>query len=207
VYYPPQVAAPVPGIERLGVRADGWMDLIAGEAGKAAEIEKTFVDELKARDIPLVNIDRMEFNAGFNMKPYLVAHHPAGAVAVNVEAVGKDLVCSWALYTPQIPNWKMIGILAGIAFGVSFLTSLGTIGNFGFFFVQWVFGTFGWLWQVALVALLAGQIWKGSWQHFFLVGASDSTKESLAVLVLAVHQSLLAAVEKAGLDSSRLRGK
>jgi hypothetical protein len=183
------------------------MDVIAGEAAQAEEIERAFVEELKSREIPMVNIDRMEFGAGFNKKSYQVVHHPAGSVAVNVTAAGKDLVCSWALYVPQTPNWRMLGILAGIAFGVSFLTSLGMVGNFGYFFVQWIFGTFGWLWQVALLALLAGQVWKGSWWYFFIVNSPDSAKESLAALVLIVHQSLLAAVAKSGLDVSQLRGK
>jgi hypothetical protein len=210
-YYPP--AAPVlpraQGVERLGVRADGWMDLVAGEASKAAEIEKAFVEELKAREIPTVNVDRMEFNVGFNKKAYQVVHHPAGAVAVNLEAAGKDLVCSWALYVPQTPNWMMLGILAGIAFGVSFLSSFQSLGGFGFgnFFLQWIFGTFGWLWQVAALALLAGQVWKGSWLYFFVVNPPDSNKEALAALVLAVHQCLLTAVEKSGINSSQLRGK
>ncbi len=210
-YYPPQPVVAAPVLEKLGARAEGWMDLVAGEAKKAGEIEKAFVEELKAREIPLVNIEKMEFSAGFAKKAYQVARHPAGSVVVSVEGIGKDLACSWALYVPQAPNWKMIGILAGIAFGVSFFLAVGSLGVFGFgvgnFLVQWIFGTIGWLWQVALVALIVGQVWKGSFWHFFLVGTPDTTKESLAALVLAVHQSLLVAVEKSGLDASQLRGK
>ncbi|MDO8971969.1 MAG: hypothetical protein Q7U74_14840, partial [Saprospiraceae bacterium] len=85
-----------------------------------------------------------------------------------------------------------------------FLTSLGTIGNFGYFFVSWVFGTFRWLMDVAFLALIAGYVWKGSFWYFFMDSPNEIARETLMALKLAVQQSLLAAAEKAGIDTKNI---
>lgn len=209
-YAPPPPPPPIPAVptlERLGARKDGWADLISGEAEKAGEVEEAFVAEMKAREIPQVTIEKVEFASGNSLKTYQVVRSPSGTVAVQVGSAGKDLVVSWSLYTRHVLNLPMLGILAAIAFGVSFLTSLGAVYNFGIFFVSWVFGTFRWLLDAAVLALIAGYVWKGSFWFFFLDTPGEIAKDELAALTMAVHYSLQAAVEKSGLDAARLRGK
>ena len=209
-YYPsapPPVPAPAAqSLEKLGAWKDGWADLIAGEASKSEDIEKEFVENIKTRDIPMVMVEKIDFAGKFNKKNYLVVRKPDGAVAVQINPCGNDLSLSWSLYTKHVPNWRMLAILAGIAFGVSFLNALGTF-NFGIFFVNWVFGTFGWLMPVAVLALIGGYVWKGSFWYFFMENPGDIDDEELTALTLAVHQSIQSAVAKAGLDSTTLRAK
>jgi hypothetical protein len=209
-YAPPPPPPPVPAVptlEKLGARTDGWSDLIAGASEKTGEVEEAFLVGLKEREIPQVTIEKVEFASGMFRKAYQVVRSPAGTVAVQVSAAGKDLAISWSLYTRHGLNLPMLGILAAIAFGVSFLTSLGGAFNFGIFFVNWVFGTFRWLLDTVILALIAGYVWKGSTWYFFLLTPDEIARDELAALTLAVHDSLHSAVDKSGLDSSKLRGK
>ncbi len=203
---PPPPAPAVPALENLGAWKDGWADLIAGAASKAGDLENFFVEDVKARDIPMVMVEKVEFASKFNKKDYLVVRNPAGMVAVQIGPSGNDLSMSWSLYVKHIPNWRMIAILAAIAFAVSFLNALGTY-SFGIFFVNWVFGTFGWLMPVAVLALIGGYVWKGSLWYFFLENPGEMANDELTALTLAIHQSLQSAVEKAGFDATLLRKK
>ncbi len=211
-YYPPAPPPPpppapaVPTLENLGAWKDGWADLLAGEASKAEDVEKSFVESLKAHDIPMVMVEKVGFANKFSKKDYLVVRNPGGTVAVQIGPSGNDLSLSWSLYTKHVPNWRMIAILGAIAFSVSFLNALGTF-NFGIFFVNWIFGTFSWLMPVALLALIGGYVWKGSMWYFFLENPGEMVNDELTALTLAVHQSICSAVEKAGLDAGKLQPK
>jgi hypothetical protein len=202
----PPPAPAIPTLEDLGGWKDGWADLISGEASKAEEVEQNFMEAIKIRDIPMVMVEKVEFASKFTKKNYLVVRNPGGAIAVQIGPSGKDLSLSWSLYTKHVPNWRMIGILAAIAFAVSFLNALGTY-SIGIFFVNWVFGTFGWLMPVAILAFIGGYVWKGSFWYFFLENPGDIANDELTALTLAVHQSLQSAVDKAGMDASSLRQK
>jgi hypothetical protein len=206
-YYPPPPPPPplpmVPGLEKLGARKQEWLRLIDDGAEKAERLQNDFVDAMLSRGIPMVTVEKADFSAGFSKKTFQLVRHPAGSVVVAIEPAGKDLVLSWALYVPQAPKWSMLAILAGVAFVVSFLTSLGSVGNFGFFFVNWVFGTFRWLLDVAILALIAGYVWKGAFWYFFMDSPNEIALDTLQALKLAVQQSLLSAAEKAGVDSSK----
>ncbi len=203
---PPPPVRTSPTLEQLGAWKDGWADLVPGEASKAAEVEREFVESLKSRDIPMVMVEKVEFSSKFNKNEYLVVRNPGGAVTVQINHRGNDLSLNWALYTKHVPNWRMIAILVAIAFLASFLNSLGTF-NFGIFFVNWVFGTLSWLMPVAVLALIAGYVWKGSFWYFFLENVGEIANEELTLLTLAVHQSILSAVSKVGVDAGSLRQK
>ena len=203
---PPPPAPAAPTVESLGAWKDGWADLIAGEASKAEDVEKDFVENIKKRNIPMVMVEKVELASKFNKANYLLVRKPNGVVAVQINPCGNDLSLSWSLYTKHVPNWRMLAILAGIAFVVSFLNALGTF-NFGIFFVNWVFGTFGWLMPVAILALIGGYVWKGSFWYFFLENPGDIANDELTALMLAVHQAIQSAVDNAGLDSGALRKK
>jgi len=205
-YYPPPAPpAPAPSMDAMGARIDGWTDLIPGAASAADEVEQAFIDEINARDIPMVMVEKADFRALTGRKSYQVVRSPLGTIALHVGPAGNDLLLSWSLFTRNRLNLPMLGILAAIAFGISFLTSLGVVYNFGVFFVNWIFGTFQWIFYVSIVALIAGYAWKGSLWYFFIESPGEAAYDELAGLTLAVHQSLCIAVEKAGLPVERLR--
>jgi hypothetical protein len=205
-YYPPPLPS-AHSLDGLGVRVDHWAGLIPGGAEKCTEVEENIATELKAREFPMVNVERAEFGDGMVKKAYQVVRGPAGSVAVHTSAMGKDLLISWSTHVRRSPNWPMIAILAAIAFGISFLTSLGGIGNFGYFLVNWIFGTFNWLLPVTLLALIAGYVWKGNLWYFFMTGPSEMAKDELVALAMSVHNSLMSAAQKAGLEVDQLPEK
>jgi hypothetical protein len=208
LYPPPPMMPPAapsaPVLEKLGVRKAEWHAIAGGAADKARQVQDLFADELRGRAIPLVTVDRAEFSSGLSRKAYQLVRHPAGSVVVSAEAVGRDLSLSWAMYVPQTPKIKMLGILAGVAFVVSFLTSLNVVGNFGYFFVDWVFGTFRWLMEVAVLAIIGGYVWKGSFWYFFVETPDEIARENLTALKLSVSQSLTSAAARAGIEISQL---
>ena len=109
----PQVAAG-PKLEQLGARVDGWADVIAGAAEKAEDVEKSFVEQLTERKPDGARLAQVEYSAGPAKRAYQVYSTAAGAVAVYVGALGKDLMVSWDLYVMQKPRWLMIGILGAL---------------------------------------------------------------------------------------------
>ena len=210
-YYPPPPPPPAPRppaapvLEHLGVRVEGWADLITGAGDQAQEVQHAFVESFNARQLPMVRLEPIDFSSGGMKKPYWVVRTQTESTTVQIEAKGKDLFLGWSQYVKRTLNWQMIGILAAIAFGVSFLTSLSLIGSFGFFILNWFFGTFNWLLPVVVIALIVGYVWKGSFWYFFLQEPGEMMKADRTALMLAVHQSLSSACEKAGLDSEALR--
>lgn len=206
-YYAPPRPAPVlavPSLENFGARSEDWAELIPAQAEKAAEVGEAFVEEFKGREIPGVTLEQMEFSAGPVKKAYQVIRSPYATVAVHVGPAGKDLSVRWSLHPRREPKWMMLGFLAGIACGISFLTALTSLGNFGYFFFGWIFGTFNWLMPVAILALIAGYVWKGSLWYFFMEAPGEMAEDEMTALTMAVHQSLVAALEKAGIETDGL---
>ena len=193
--------------ETFSGHADGWSDLAAGEGEKAAEIEQGFVDEFSGRGLTTVDLERVEVTSGLQQRVYQVARHRAGSVAVYASAAGKDLMLGWDLNVVQKASWKRIGVLALAAVIVSFLVSLFSGSPFLYFFVQWITSAIGWCFNMSILGLIAGKIMKGDIWYMFVQKPDSAALQELSALAIAVHQCLLAAVKKAGLDEAALRVK
>jgi hypothetical protein len=188
------------------VRIEGWSDLIPDAGDQAEAIQKGFVESFNARGIAEAQLEPAGFASAGTIKTYWVVRSPAGSSAVQVEPKGKDLFVGWSQYEKRTLDVQKLGILAGVAFAVSFLANLGAFSSaFGYFLLGWIFGTFNWLLPVTVIALVAGYIWKGSFWYFFMPEPDEMAKDNRTALMLAVHQSLLDAVEKAGFESDALR--
>ena len=205
-YYPPVSPPPpaAPSIGKLGARVDGWADLASGAGEKAEAVRAAFVESMNARAADGVSVEKVDFGAN---GPTMVVKCAAGSVAVQASGRGADLFLAWSLYVPRVLKMKMLGILAGVAFAASFLTALGMVSNFGYFLVNWIFGTINWFMPVTILAMVAGYVWKGSFWFFFMEEPSEAGQDQLAALVLAVHHSLMEAAAAAGVDTGGLRDK
>lgn len=193
--------------ETFNVHADGWSELVAGEGEKAAEIEQGFVDELTGRGLTNVDLERVEVTTGLQQRAYQVARHRAGSVTFYASAAGKDLMLGWDLHVVQKPSWKRLGILALAAFILSFLVNLAVGYSLVYFVGHWIFDTFNWAFPVAILGLIAGKVIKGDLWYMFVEKPEEAALQELSALAMAVHQCLLAAVMKAGLDQVPLRAK
>jgi hypothetical protein len=190
----------------LGVRIDGWSDLIPGAGDQAETIQDSFVESFNAREFPGARLEQAGFTSAGIRKSYWVVRHAAESTAVQIEPKGKDLFVGWSHYARRTLDLQKLGILVGVAFIVSFLANLGAlVGSFGYFLLGWIFGTFNWLLPVTIIALVAGYIWKGSFWHFFMPEPDEMAKDDRTAAMLAVHQSLLDAVQKAGFEPDALR--
>ncbi len=193
--------------ETFNVHVDGWNDLVECEGEKAAEIERLFVDELNGRGLTNIDVEQVEVASGLQQRVYQVVRQQAGSVSVYASAAGKDLMLGWDENVVQKPSWKRMGILLLAAFILSFLVNL-SIGYSPIFFLgRWIFDTFGQLITVAILGLIAGQVMKGDLWYMFIEKPEAAARQELMALAVAVHQCLVAAARKAGIEATSLRGK
>lgn len=208
-FYPPPapIQPPASQLEKLGAWVDGWADLVVGEAEKASSVEEAFVEALQGHKLQQVTVDRIEVASRAGMNPYRIVRSPWGSVSFYSRASGADLALGWSFYVTRRPRWMTILILVGVAFGLSFLTSLPSVANFGYFILAWIFGTFGHLLTACVLGFIAGYILKGSIWHLFVQGPSEAELDEATALTLAIQKSVCEAVTKAGLDPAKLRRK
>jgi hypothetical protein len=191
----------------MGAWVDGWADVVNGAADKAAAVDEAFVEALQSRQIPQVSIERIEVATHWTRNSYRVVRSPWGSIAFYSRPAGTDLALGWSFYMPRKPRWMTILILAGVAFGLSLLTAIPAVVNFGAFLLAWIFGTFQFVVPAVVVGMVAGYILKGSIWHLFVEGPTEADLDEATALTLAVQKSVCAAVEKAGLDPACLRRK
>jgi len=193
--------------ETFSAHTDSWADLVSGAGEKAAEVEQNFVEDFNGRGLTYVDLGRVETTSGLNQHTYQVAHHRSGSVAVYANQAGKDLMVGWDLSVIRKPSWSRILILVLVMLGVSFLTNLIVGWDFGRFLTHWIFDVLNWALPVSILALLAGQMIKGDIWYMFIEKPDEAAQQELAALAIAAHQSLQAAVKKAGLNDVTLRAK
>lgn len=202
---PPAYAAPAPmmgtPIRGLGVRSDGWSDVIEDAAGLEEEIQKAFVEELKSAAMPGVVVSDSLLSNGQITRKYQVVYNGNGAnVAVRIAAYGKNLLAGWDLYTKRKPNWMTIGILGGAVFVFTLVYEILVHGFYGAFFAG-LLGTISmfvsWLLVPTLWVLLFGKILKDDWLGFFVTDLDEFAADDAVALTSVVDTALAQAVEKA----------
>lgn len=209
-YYPQQPAAPGPAgymppprLDQLGTRLDGVVSIAKGGAGKAAEVEAAFLEEMNKSLYPQINIMRSELSGSSGKhRGYQLMHTPAGTVTVYVGGYGKDLSISMDVFVRQTPNMRSIYILLGIAFGLSLLGSFGWLGFglAGTFFLNFLFGVPPFIGAVILGAIVYGKVWKNDGWHLFINLPDEIAIDELMDLAASVQNALKNAGEKAGLE-------
>ncbi len=198
---PPMPAAPaLPTLKNLGVKIESWTEVYKGAGDKEKAVEDAFIAELQARPIPQTRLAPLELSNGKARRLFHSIQSGAGTVATHINAVGKDLSVSWTLYARQKPNWKMIGILIGVVFGISLLTSLTWLVDFGRFLLQFLFGSFSWVLVTIIAGMVAGKILHNDIWSFFVEGPNDYEEEDLEVMAIVVQQAVDGALEKAGVE-------
>jgi hypothetical protein len=133
-------------LSRLGLRIDGWADLVEGAGGKATVALQAVTDTMKRRGMPAVEIkpDNAAPNAiSSKRRPYVLVEMPNGAsVTAYLGQYGSDLYASWDLYIrPKLETRTVIiilvlsllsvipGSLCGSVSSFSFLGQLGKLLN------------------------------------------------------------------------------
>lgn len=207
---PPAYVPPAPmgtPISSLGLRSDGWSDVLEDAAGLEETVKEDFVKEIKAAGLPGLAVGESLLTNGKSTRKYLVLYNGNGAnVVVRFAAYGKDLLTSWDLYTKRKFNWLTIGLLGGIVFLLTLIYQV--LGHWGLFYN----GLFAFL-QVflslllvpTLALMLVGKLIKDDWLGLFVDDLDEFAADDAIALTSLVDSALSRAVESA--QAEKPKGK
>ena len=198
----------------LGERLDGWADLIEGVAERAPEVIQAFQERVSARQMPNVQHESSTLTTGGltgKQRAYQLVHTPTGAtVAVYIGQFGKDLYVTWDLFIRPIVNkavlWGILGAAALFGFFTAFRQEAWT-GRTTFSFGGWIAATIGLSILFAALVAGAGFVLKRNPLAFFFKELDAFDADDITAMTLAVHKSLLQAIDAVGIDIRLLRVK
>lgn len=197
---PPAPVYVAPAISKLGPKVDEFSDMVPELGDKAVNVEEAFVNALKEKGLPGVNITKSNFTAGAKQRAYVSITNPAGATMLaDFVPVGKDLATNWSLYTKRAINWLVVGIVGGAAIFFALLTFIfGLISLWGFGSAWAQFFTVLSLLLIAgiLVVGLLGKIMKDDPIALFVKDMDDISWEDTNILQSVVHDTMIDAIEK-----------
>jgi len=189
-------------VRSLGIRTDGWSEVVEDAAPLADKVKQGFLSELAASGVGGLHIAEADLRSeNAELRSYQMIENGKGAViAVRAAPFGNSLVVSWDLYTRRTINWLGVGILAGAVFLFALAYNL-TSGTFiyGFFrgLFMFIATTLSWLLTPGLAVMLAGKMLRDDWLAFFVKDLDDFAAEDAVALSTVVDNALTRAVEKA----------
>lgn len=196
-------------IDKLGIRSDGWSDVVEESAGLESEVKEAFLDELKSVNLENVKTAESFLSNGKEVRKYQIIYNGNGTtVAVRIAPFGRDLVVSWDLYTRRTINWLTIGILGGIIFLFALLNGF-TFEIFSGGFFRGLFNLLRYcidlLFVPTLVVMLLGKLIKDEWLGFFLNDLDAFAADDAVALSTVVDNMLSRAVEKVRTNSQKTK--
>lgn len=200
----------VTDINRLGVRIDGWADIVEGAGDKAEEAREATTQVLKNKEMPDVSINSTTIRTSKD-RPYLIIEMPNGAcVTIYIGSFGKDLYATWDLYIRPVLNKDLIFAVLGIAAVLGFIGAFrqnGWTGESEFSFIGWIFSTMGWVIGGAILMGIAGFLTRRNIFAFFFKQLDIFDIDDIGAMGLDVHKGLLCALDSVGINSRVLRMK
>ena len=196
-------AVPKVSLDKLGTYFDGWADLIENRGGKAESVRAEVVSILQQRypekPIEVVNGSII---VNRNSRPYaLTRTRPGATTTIYIADRGQDLYVSWRAFRRQVLN-RLTNIVL-VAAVILTLILLQQLGNFFLAIAAFILITGGLLWLLSKYS----EIVKGDSKAIFYTEASLFDQEDMVSTNLAVHKSLLQALDKVGIDPKELRLK
>ena len=189
-------------IRKLGIRSDGYSDVIEDAAPLAEKVKGEFLKLMSAAGIPGLHMAESDLvSKGIEIRRYQVIDNGKGSsVAVRIATFGKHLVISWDLFSIRKVNWLTIGILGGAVFLFTLLPIIFA-GNFAYSFFAGLYNFIGsflsWLLVPGLGILLFGKLLKDNWLAFYATDLDDFAADDGVALSTVVDNALSLAVEKA----------
>ena len=215
---PPQVEGPTAWVtagsrplSSLGERLDGWADLIEGVAERAPEVIQAFQERVSVRQMPKVQHESSILTTGGligKRRAHQLVHTRTGAtVAVYIGQFGKDLYVAWDLFIrPIVYMAVLLGILGAAALVAAFRQEVWT-GRTTFNFSYWIGWTIILSMLFAVLVAIAGLVLKRRALAFFIKELDAFDAHDITAMTLAVHKSLLQALDAVGIDIHLLRVK
>lgn len=221
---------------RIGVLIDRWANLFPGMANQVPEAQAYLLLELNERKLPVASIQTVKAHAGLMSqvtsmvsggyeRPYVVIQTDPGVVcALYIASYGNDLYASWRTHVRGVLNRRLFLLLAAAAAVPSLCISpclllFGTIQQgFSLFgggsqtnlmtSIAPILFIFAGLFVTGLFLLaFAGYFLQGNILYYFFVEPDIFDAEDVTALSMAAHQSLVNAVNKIGIDITKIEPK
>jgi len=197
-------------INRLGLRIDGWADIVEGAGNKAEDARKATQKVLQEKGMPNVTVNATVLRTS-RERPYFVIEMPNGAcVTIYIGSFGQDLYATWDLYIRPVLNKELIFAVLGIAALIGFIGAFqqnGWTGKSEFSFMGWIFSTLGWVIGGAILVAIAGFIARRNAFAFFFKQLDVFDVDDIGAMGLDVHKGLMRALDSVGISSQLLRIK
>lgn len=186
-----------------GYYLDGWADLVEDRGSKAADIGNDFYQRLQARNMPDVKLTQGTVTLKNENRHYAItATYPGAQTLIYIDAYGSDLFVSWKTFIKPVINGATLAIIAAIA-GVPSLYALIEMESFIVGLVIFLFLAL----TLAGIVATAGRFLKGSAVAYFFIEPTLFDAEDITAMGLAVHKTLLHALNNAGIKQDVLRLK
>jgi len=196
-------------ITKLGIRIDGWADLIDNAGDQVDTLYQFLRVRLGQRKMPQVKHYPQKLSTGRLMgeerQYHMVSHQVGSTVAVYIGAFGEDLYLSWDLFAKQAWKRRVFFIIMGVAAVLSLLVQLFSEDSYPV--IMWLSGTIGGTLGICILVALAGLVLRGNFWAFFQEEFNHFRADDLAAMTLAVHHSLLEGLDSIGVDRDLIRPK
>jgi hypothetical protein len=193
---------------------DGWADLIEGQGGKEEKVRKDVFDSLVEREMPEIKVEKKfakpKVIGSSEQRKFLVTSTAPGAsTMVYVAKHGKDLFVTWRTFIKPVLNWKVLAGMVGVAWILGSLAFFVALFNTRFitaFQTSFTIGVALIILQIIILLILGAQI-KGYSLAFFFVEPTYFDVDDITAMSFSAHYSILRALDKAGIDTTKLRLK
>jgi len=206
----PAVPQEIPEVDfkSLGYFLDGWADLVEGQGSKVQQVQQALVDGLRKRNITNLKTGMVNGYVAIyssDRRKHLFSSLGRGIrTTVYLAQKGDDLYAAWkAFYSPQLNNGTLIilALLAGL-FGIIIISNWEWLGFWG-----WIVSTIAaFLLELGLIEK-AGLMLKGKRTAFLVTDPTLFDADDITALNLAIHKTLVRALDDNGIDISKLRLK
>lgn len=195
-------------INKLGVFLDGWADLAEGKGDKAEKVRQDILKQLESREMPEVETTSQKgyVDVTKGRREYIiVSTFPGATTAIYITQHGKDLYASWRSFMRPVINLNLMIILIVVAFvwGLVAGASNPSSGAAVLLLGGWAVGFIG----LCILVGIAGYVMKQNVLAFFFIEPNHFDGDDVMAMNLSVHYSVLRALDKAGIDSAKLRLK
>lgn len=208
---------------QVGTQVDMWADLIPGQGDQGAKFYFEFLNQLKARQIVDIQTERKKLTAtGWFAPKRNMEFTQRGAVSVTtyIANQGTDLYISWRVFLSGTISWIKVFLVAVLGFFIYTGTLFGIYSlDRPLYAIERAFMSLTVHFQVSeflifggcvltaffLVYLFGTLFRKGDGWALLRKPINELQVDEVISLGLAVHQSVMTALDQVGIDSTTLR--
>ena len=195
-------------LKKIGFFLDGWSDLVENMGNKADEVRDEVLQQLENRKMPDIELSRKTGYADLtasDKRAYLISEtQPGATTTIYVNQHGEDLYVSWRTHLKPILNNTVFVVLGLAALVIGIIAANNRfLGGFGLFLATFITVFIIGAGSLALV----GSIFRQNPFAFFFVDVNVLDAEDITAMTISVHYSVLRALDKSGIDVSKLRIK